>query len=161
MVTISCYNWFIIKLWFEMFIYKGTGNYTPLFQFCQTNDVSNKKIWSEETYLIFLCSQLLYLVMFWRNSGSDLLIHKPPLRWNTDDVVQWLSDLGSWTADYREEARRNQLGSYKLSIIFIKEREQFRVLKLFQTLNCFYYMLLNHPCLLCPKLTQKQSNMVR
>nr|XP_022315080.1 bifunctional apoptosis regulator-like isoform X1 [Crassostrea virginica] len=52
---------------------------------------------------------LLYLVMFWRNSGSDLLIHKPPLRWNTDDVVQWLSDLGSWTADYREEARRNQL----------------------------------------------------
>ena len=113
MVTISCYNWFIIKLWLEMFIYKCTDNYTPLFQFCQTNDVSYKKIWSEETFLIFLCSQLLYLVMSWRNSGSDLLIHKPPLRWNTDDVVQWLSDLGSWTADYREEARRNQLGSYK------------------------------------------------
>lgn len=52
---------------------------------------------------------LLYLVMFWRNSGSDLLIHKPPIRWSTNDVVQWLTDLGSWTVDYRMEAMRNEI----------------------------------------------------
>lgn len=65
----------------------------------------------------FLLTQLLYLVMFWRNSGSDLLIHKPPIRWSTNDVVQWLTDLGSWTVDYRMEAMRNEIGKYVLMYI--------------------------------------------
>ncbi|XP_061175304.1 bifunctional apoptosis regulator-like [Saccostrea echinata] len=50
---------------------------------------------------------LVYLVMYWKSVGSDLLIHKPPARWGTEDVVQWLSDLGSWTEGYRETARLN------------------------------------------------------
>ncbi|XP_048761272.1 bifunctional apoptosis regulator-like [Ostrea edulis] len=52
---------------------------------------------------------LIYLVMYWRSSGSDLLIHKPPIRWSTDDVAEWLSDLGSWTADYQKMARLNTI----------------------------------------------------
>lgn len=68
----------------------------------------------------FLLTQLLYLVMFWRNSGSDLLIHKPPIRWSTNDVVQWLTDLGSWTVDYRMEAMRNEIG--KCVVMYISRK---------------------------------------
>lgn len=58
--------------------------------------------------------------MFWRNSGSDLLIHKPPIRWSTNDVVQWLTDLGSWTVDYRMEAMRNEIG--KCVVMYISRK---------------------------------------
>lgn len=58
--------------------------------------------------------------MFWRNSGSDLLIHKPPIRWSTNDVVQWLTDLGSWTVDYRMEAMRNEIG--KCIVMYISRK---------------------------------------
>ena len=57
---------------------------------------------------IFL--QVVYLSWYWRYSDRDLLVHKPLPKWTSDDVAQWLIDMGAWTQPYLETVNQKDIG---------------------------------------------------
>ena len=62
--------------------------------------------------VIYLFPQVVYLSWYWRYSDRDLLVHKPLPKWTSDDVAQWLTDMGAWTQPYLETVNQKDIGRY-------------------------------------------------
>ena len=60
--------------------------------------------------IIFIIQQVIYLAYYWRNSDYHLLVHKPTERWNTEDVGQWMAELGEWSAPYVHQVHNKSIG---------------------------------------------------
>lgn len=60
---------------------------------------------------------IVYLVYYWRNIDDGLLIRKNVVQWTTEDVYQWLSDLGTWAEPYKENFLNNTVDGHLLLAI--------------------------------------------
>ncbi|XP_043945349.1 bifunctional apoptosis regulator [Protopterus annectens] len=54
---------------------------------------------------------VVFLVYHWssRESEQDLLVHKPVSKWNTEEVVFWLEQLGPWASLYKDRFMAEQV----------------------------------------------------
>ncbi|XP_060064192.1 bifunctional apoptosis regulator-like [Ylistrum balloti] len=60
---------------------------------------------------------MMYVGWYWRYSNDGLLIYKPILRWEPEDVGTWLEELGAWSADYASNAIEERIDGRQLLVM--------------------------------------------
>ncbi|XP_069114087.1 bifunctional apoptosis regulator-like [Argopecten irradians] len=60
---------------------------------------------------------VICILAYIRNLGQRNLIDTPVKEWNTDDVIQWMGQLGSWAERYSDTIRNNGIDGRMLLVM--------------------------------------------